>query len=140
MESIEDFFNAPCETLLDQCNRDQLLKIAEHYKISVGDKRLKENVRAIVKANLCELNVFAPQLESPFSSNMAGAVSSKDLLSQPSHELVLNFEQQKEMLRLRMQLEKEKEHELSLSRRHIVSDLGAGKRGTNPIWSLPVTW
>lgn len=54
MASVEDFFNAPSETLLDQYNRDQLLKIAEYYKVSVGDKRLKENVRAIIKANLHE--------------------------------------------------------------------------------------
>lgn len=28
------------------------VQIADHYKIYVGDERMKENVRAIVKANL----------------------------------------------------------------------------------------
>ena len=44
MAGVEDFFAAPSEVFLDQCTRDQLVKIADHYKICVGDKRLKENV------------------------------------------------------------------------------------------------
>ena len=112
MASVEDFVCAPSEALLDQCNRDQLLKIAEHFEISVGDKRLKDNVRAIIKANLYELNVLKPLQESPVVVNLAGANVSQGSLAEPGPELTLSFEQQKELLRLRMQLETGKELEV----------------------------
>lgn len=91
MASLEDCFNAPSKMLLDQYNRDQLLKIAEYYKIAVGDKQLKENVRAILKANLQEFKVFVPLEESPVLSDLAGAAFPQDSLPESGPELVLNF-------------------------------------------------
>lgn len=107
MAGVEDFIDAPSEAFLEQCTRDQLIKLADHYKISVGDRRLKGNVKAIIKANLYEMEVLTPSM-SPISTNLAGAVPSHDSLP----DLALNFEQQKELLILRMQLEKENQLEL----------------------------
>lgn len=72
--SLHNTNSGPSLTPLNQYNRGQLLKIAEHYKIAVGDKRLKENVRAILKANLDEIKVFVPLQESPVLPDLAGPV------------------------------------------------------------------
>lgn len=50
MASLEDFLRAPSEELLERCSREQLLKIAKHFKLEVRDKRLKENIKAFVKS------------------------------------------------------------------------------------------
>uniref|UniRef100_A0A3B5QLU2 Gypsy retrotransposon integrase-like protein 1 n=1 Tax=Xiphophorus maculatus TaxID=8083 RepID=A0A3B5QLU2_XIPMA len=95
--SVEDFNKNPSAEFLDLCSREQLVKIAEHFKISVGDKRLKENVKAILRENLIEMGVLSlPSMP-------------EDLDLEVVKPKFLDFEQQKEMLRLRMQLEKEKE-------------------------------
>ncbi|XP_043964972.1 uncharacterized protein LOC122826755 [Gambusia affinis] len=95
--SVEDFIKSPSVEFLEQCSREQLVKIAEHYNVCVGDKRLKENVKAILRENLIEMGIFS--LPS----------GPEDLGSQVVKPKFLDFEQQKEMLRLRIQLEKEKE-------------------------------
>ena len=43
-EIVEAFVQAPSEALLDGSTRDQLVKIAAHYKVDVGDKLVKETV------------------------------------------------------------------------------------------------
>ena len=40
------FVAAPSERFLDQCTKEQLVKIAEFYNYEVGDKRVKESVKA----------------------------------------------------------------------------------------------
>ena len=52
------FFHSPSDHLFSQYTKDQLLKVAEHYEIEIGDKRLKENIRAILKVNLVEAGVL----------------------------------------------------------------------------------
>lgn len=47
---------------MERCLQEQLLKIAEHFKLEVGDKRLK-NIKAIVKAKLTDLGVVRPKLQ-----------------------------------------------------------------------------
>ena len=61
MAEVADFVKAPSEALLDKCTREQLVKIADHYRIEVGDKRLKDTVRSILKANLAEMGVLAEE-------------------------------------------------------------------------------
>jgi len=58
---------APSEEALEKCTKEQLLKIAEHYSIVVaGDKRIKENIKMTVKAELIERGVITEELEDPF--------------------------------------------------------------------------
>ncbi|TWW53845.1 hypothetical protein D4764_0220310 [Takifugu flavidus] len=45
---VEEFVQSPTEELLDQCTKDQLLKIAEHFGIEITDKKLKETECATV--------------------------------------------------------------------------------------------
>ncbi len=58
MAGVEDFVASPSEDLLNVCTKEQLLKIAEHYEIDVGDKHLKDRVKAILKASLFERKVL----------------------------------------------------------------------------------
>ncbi len=69
MTSVVDLFiRDPDEALLDQCTKDQLLKIADHFKIEIEAKRLKETVKNILKANLMEEGILASENPKLFSS------------------------------------------------------------------------
>lgn len=59
MADVSDFVKALSEGLLDRCTREQLLKIMDHYRIEVGDKRLEDVVRSILKTNLADVGVLA---------------------------------------------------------------------------------
>ena len=64
MADVEDFVAAPSEQALDSFTKDQLLRVAEHYNIDVPDKRLKERVKSILKANLVDMRVLEETLIS----------------------------------------------------------------------------
>lgn len=51
MTSVAECFASPSEKVLDLCTKEQLLKIADHYDVDVGDKCLKDRVKAILKVN-----------------------------------------------------------------------------------------
>lgn len=51
---VQDFIQDPSESLLDQCTKEQLLRIAQHYKVDIPDKKLKESVKAGLKYGLVE--------------------------------------------------------------------------------------
>ena len=104
--NIEDFFDSPSEEWLDLCTKEQLLKIAEHYEIDIGDKRLKDRVKAILKSNLFEIKVLTDPPVGPPVTALSQMLTSG-----------LTFEQQKELLmiqldhdkfKLRAELDKEK--------------------------------
>lgn len=94
------------QKFLDQCTRDQLVKIAEYYEVDVGDKRVKETVRANLKVNLMKMNVLGT-VEAAAASGGTEDLSPPVIVSPGAAGLT--FEQQKELLVLRMQLEREKE-------------------------------
>ena len=72
MAILEDFIALPSEEFLffNNCTKEQLLKIAEYYQVDVGDKRLKERVKATLKSNLLEKKVLklAPYKEGKLFS------------------------------------------------------------------------
>ncbi len=47
--TVQECVRAPSEELLGGCSREQLVKIAEHFKLDVGHKRLKESMRHYYK-------------------------------------------------------------------------------------------
>lgn len=48
----------PSQGALDECTKEQLLMIAEHYSaVVVGDKRLKENIKADIKSKLSKIGI-----------------------------------------------------------------------------------
>ena len=100
MASVEDFLRAPSEEWLERCSREQLVKIAEYYELDVGDKRMKENIKAIVKANLFETGVLRPKLQ------VAGA--RLDVSDALLSEVGLTFEQRRELLLLETERERAK--------------------------------
>lgn len=54
MSTVERFVQAPFESVFEECTKDQLLKLAEHYKIEMADKKhLKTSLKLrVVKAGL----------------------------------------------------------------------------------------
>ena len=58
MTTVEEFLKAPSEELLECCSREQLVIIADHYEMDVGDKRSRENMKHILRENLLELGVL----------------------------------------------------------------------------------
>lgn len=48
----ESFIQDPAESLLDQCTKEQLLKVAEHCDIEIADKKIKESVKTCLKEGL----------------------------------------------------------------------------------------
>lgn len=99
MASVEDFLRAPSEELLERCSRQQLVKIADHFEIDGSDKRMKENIKAIVRANLLDTGVIRPVF------NVVGY--GLDVLEWPSaSEAGLTFEQRRGLLLLQTEREK----------------------------------
>ncbi len=64
MATVEEFMRTPSEELLERCLREQLVKIAEHFKLDVRDKRLKESMRHIMKENLVEAGVLLSESQA----------------------------------------------------------------------------
>lgn len=51
------------QCLFQQCRKDDLLEIADHFKIPVSKQLLKKSIKASVFQKLDELNVFAKAAE-----------------------------------------------------------------------------
>lgn len=49
---VEHFLASHSEEVLEKCLREQLVNIAEHYQIEVGDKRLKENFKSYFESKV----------------------------------------------------------------------------------------
>lgn len=96
---MEEFLRAPSEELLECCSREQLVRIAEHFNLDVGDKRMKENIKGIIKANLTHLGVFKTKVHA------VGPVGDSANLSGCS-DVGLTFEQRRELLLLQTEMEK----------------------------------
>ncbi len=57
---VEEFISAPCEDLLNDLTKDQLVELAGYYKINLvsKDKRLKDNIISLVKTELIKRGVL----------------------------------------------------------------------------------
>ncbi|KAG8009741.1 hypothetical protein GBF38_010551, partial [Nibea albiflora] len=55
---VEKFVQHPSEELLEQCTKEQLIKIAQHFSVEVEPKCTKDNLKSIIKANLQECGVL----------------------------------------------------------------------------------
>ena len=60
MTTLEEFDSSVRRFIGALFAREQLVRIAEHFKMDVGYKRLKENVKNILKENLLEAGVLQP--------------------------------------------------------------------------------
>jgi len=95
---VEKFVDAPSESLLNDLTKDQLLELAEYYEINLTsqDKRLKDQIKALVKTELVERRILESQSSEDTSASSA-----------QSH---LTFEQQKQLLLIQAEI-KEKQLE-----------------------------
>lgn len=57
MADIEAFIAVPSVEVLAKCTKDQLLKLADHYSVVVGDKR-KDSIKMALEVKLGELWVL----------------------------------------------------------------------------------
>lgn len=89
----KDFIASPSDELLDQCSKEQLIIIAQHFSVEVDQRRTKETLKGIIRANLCESGVLLDTEDQAIGTKKAG----------------LTFEQQKELLLLKLEHEKELE-------------------------------
>lgn len=103
MASVEVFLKEPSEGLLEDLSSEQLIRVAEHFGLDVGDKRMRENMKNILKANLFDEGCFKAPAAGPVGSSV---VSDRD-------DVTLTFEQRKELLCLQMEKLK---HETELKR------------------------
>lgn len=55
---VEDFVQSPSEELPDQCNKEQLLKIAEHFEIEIPHTRLNDTVKTVLKNRLANIEIL----------------------------------------------------------------------------------
>ena len=108
---MEEFLGEPSEVLLDGFSREQLVHIAEHFDLDVGDKRMKENMKNIIKANLSDKGVFGPKILA------AGPMGD-------SADASLSFEQRRELLCLQTELKR-----LELEERRLSLHAGGAARG-----------
>ncbi len=84
---------------LEGCSKEQLLEIAEYYKIVIKDKRFgRESIKLILKTEL----IGKGFLKSKMDESVAGVSNLQTTLS---------FDQQKELLLLQMEHEKLKRSE-----------------------------
>jgi hypothetical protein len=70
---VEDFFRSPSEALLDSCKKDQLLSIADYFKVQIAATRLKDTIKCILKASLKEEGVQAPAYGNELPSTTVSA-------------------------------------------------------------------
>lgn len=61
---LEHFINAPTIEQLDKCRKDDLIRVAEHFKIKVSKQQLKREIKSVVVHNLGELGVLQLAAES----------------------------------------------------------------------------
>ncbi len=92
---VEEFVSAPCEDLLNDLTKDQLVELAGYYKINLvsQDKRLKDNIISLVKTELIKRGV----LESQFSEGALEFVATSTMSP-------LTFEQQKQLLLIQTEM------------------------------------
>lgn len=98
---LKNFYDCPSEEIFDSLSKEQLLQLAETYKvdISAADKRLKETIKMSLRGSLIEKGILSElkgEVENP--SAVTGAA-----ITTPNS---LTFEQQRELLRLQLETKK----------------------------------
>lgn len=100
---------------MNSCTKEQLLKLAEHYDVDVGDKRLKDEIKGALKAALVKKGVLPGKMKTVVAEVDQPVVSTEVALSflSLSQKEVLLLQMERDNLsiekeRVRHSLEKEK--------------------------------
>ncbi|XP_030271930.1 uncharacterized protein LOC115581177 isoform X1 [Sparus aurata] len=110
MEFIEDFVQTPSEELLNCYKKDQLLKLADFYKVELPKKLSKEELLKTLKDKLAESGILSglgdgAPVSVTDSADKASPVVSRSVPSVAGYGVGLTFEQQKQLLLLQLQHE-----------------------------------
>ena len=118
MASIETFFDAPSEELLERFTKAQLLQISEHYGVAITGKK-KQEVKECLIANL-EKDDILQRCAQVVSPSVA-----KGLPPLVSIVPGLTFDQQKELMLIQLEHERMKiDKELALEKIKMEKQLG----------------
>lgn len=99
MSSVEEFIKAPSVELLDQCTKDQLVKLAERFAVESTKKRLKENIKVELKRKMVKEGILSiDDLVKP------------SLICPVETPTGLTFEQQKQILMVKFEHEARMQH------------------------------
>lgn len=92
---VETFVSAPSEDLLNDLTKDQLIELADHYEINLSsqDKRVKDDVKLLIKTELMDRGILAFELSE----------SASDLIETTTMS-PLTFEQQKQLLLIQKEI------------------------------------
>lgn len=82
---LNSFVSSPTIEQLDNCRKDHLIRVAEHFKIKVNKQQLKREIKSVVVKGLVELGVLV----------LADEVE-QDSLSDDAHPLVFGEEEASE--------------------------------------------
>lgn len=99
MSLVEEFIKAPSVELLEQCTKDQLVKLAEHFEVEFTDKCLKKNIKVELKKKMVEEGILS--IDDMVKPNLICP------LETPTG---LTFEQQKQLLMLKFEHEARMQH------------------------------
>ena len=95
--STVDFLESPSDELLNAFTKVQLMELAEHYIIDLGEKTLKKEIKQLLRTTLGEQGVL-PVIPSYIEPAVSPSVA---LTSQQQKELLLL-----QMERVKMSIEK----------------------------------
>lgn len=70
---LQSFVEHPSLEQFDQCRKDDLLKIADHYKIVVVRQALKKDIKNAIFERLVEINIFSRPGVNPRQTRPLGA-------------------------------------------------------------------
>ncbi len=135
---LDLFYKSPGEELFDNLTKDQLLEVADKYKIplTTKDKQLKRTVAVIVKAALVKLYILSVGEFAAGDNDGAGQIA--------ANVLSLSFEQQRDLMFL--EIEKSKlNREVEIRRLEVEAMcfqlIGEGKLGMFRVkkgWMWPI--
>lgn len=62
--NLESFLTYPSHEQLDQCRKDDLFEIAQHFRLTVSTELLKKDLKAVVEDELVERGILVLPAQS----------------------------------------------------------------------------
>uniref|UniRef100_A0A8C1RHP2 Gypsy retrotransposon integrase-like protein 1 n=1 Tax=Cyprinus carpio TaxID=7962 RepID=A0A8C1RHP2_CYPCA len=120
MDTLDKFFAAPSDQVLDTLTKEQLCDVSEHYNFELGLRKNAKlsQIRQVVRTKLAERKVL-PSIASMDELEPEGASTPRASLGESRSNFGLTFEQQKELLEMQ---QREREAERQLEYNKIKSD------------------
>jgi len=112
MVTVEEFFKSPSEEFLERCSPEQLVNIADHFEMDVGDKRSKKSMKHILRENLLELGILQPKSRAVGAGLDMVSASASSVAGMSSE---LTFEQSRELLLLQAEIKRPEQEERRLN-------------------------